>query len=53
MVEEPKPCRKFRKADAAEFFRHINDDKCPKCLALFRYFERESQIAEALRRNRN
>jgi hypothetical protein len=38
---EPKPCRKYRKVDAAEFIRHVNEDKFPKCLAVARYLVRD------------
>jgi hypothetical protein len=42
----PKPCcRKYGKVSAAEFARHVKEDKCSKCLAVARYLERESERA--------
>jgi hypothetical protein len=53
MVRKPKACPKFCQVGADEFVRHINKDKCPQCLALLRYLERELQIAYQLWLRRN
>ncbi len=54
---EPLPCRrKYARVNAADFVRHIDEDKCPKCLAVARYLERESERAmmtKELWKNRN
>jgi hypothetical protein len=40
----PKPRRKFRNADAVAFVEHAHKDRCLKCLALFHYFERDTEL---------
>jgi hypothetical protein len=51
---QPKPCHKFQDgtADIGTWVAHINNEKCPKCLALARYFEhefeRETRMLKAL-----
>ena len=50
----PKPChKKYGKVNAAEFVRHVKEDKCSKCLAVARYLAREAELANALWRSRN
>jgi hypothetical protein len=51
--KEPRPCKKFSNADAARFVRHASEDKCPKCLAVIRYLQREHEIDEELWKRRN
>jgi hypothetical protein len=53
MEREAKPCARFRKADGAARVAHVNSGKCQKCLALARYFERESRRNSFLRAHRN
>ena len=54
MKKEPKPCRgKYGKVSAAEFARHVKEDKCSKCLAVAQYLARGAELANALWRSRN
>jgi hypothetical protein len=48
-----KPCRKFRKADIFKFVEHLNEGKCEQCLAFFRQLDKESEMMQFLRENRN
>jgi hypothetical protein len=47
------PCRKFRKADIFKFVEHLNEGKCEQCLAFFRQLDKESEMMQFLRENRN
>ena len=52
-TKEPKACPKFRDVGVDKFVGHINKDKCPRCLAVLRYWQREFQIAYELWLRRN
>ena len=43
---EPKPCARFRNKTAVSrrFIRHVIVEKCPKCLAVLDYLQRQSEI---------
>jgi hypothetical protein len=48
-----KPCRKFRKVSPAKFVEHLNEGECEQCLAFFRMLDKERQLMQFLRENRN
>jgi hypothetical protein len=48
-----KPCRKFRKVNAARLVEHLNEGKCQQCLAFFRMLDKEQKMIEHLRDSRN
>jgi len=48
-----KPCKKFRKVSAARFMEHLNEGKCEQCVAFFRMLDKEEQLMQFLRENRN
>jgi hypothetical protein len=48
-----KPCRQFRKVNAAKFVEHLNEGKCDECVAFFRQLDKEQQMMQFLRENRN
>jgi hypothetical protein len=48
-----KPCRKFRKADIIKFVDHVNEGTCDQCVAFFRMLDRDQQLMQFLRENRN
>jgi hypothetical protein len=48
-----KPCRKFRKADIFKFVEHVNEGKCEQCVAFFCMLDKEQQLMQFLRENRN
>ena len=50
---EPEPCQKFHKLNAAELIRHIKEDRCLECLAVVRDLQREYEITDALWNRRN
>jgi hypothetical protein len=47
------PCKKFRKVRTARFVEHLNEGKCEQCLAFFRMLERDQELMQFLRENRN
>jgi len=48
-----KPCKKFRKVNAAKFVQHLNEGKCEQCVAFFRQLDKEQRMMKLLRDNRN
>jgi hypothetical protein len=52
-MKEPQPCEKFRNVDAVTWVTHVNRDHCLECLALARYFVKESLTNMLAWRNRN
>jgi len=48
-----KPRSKFRKVNAAKFVEHLNEGKCEQCVAFFRTLDKEQQMMQFLRENRN
>jgi hypothetical protein len=52
-MKMPKPCRKFRNADGVAFIEHAHKDRCPKCLALLHYFERDTALRKFVWESRN
>jgi hypothetical protein len=47
-MKEPKPCGKFRNADAVAFIEHAHKDRCLKCLALLRHFQQETAMLKLM-----
>jgi hypothetical protein len=47
-MKVPKACHKFRNADAVAFIEHAHNDRCLKCLALLRYFERDTALRKLM-----
>lgn len=50
---EPEPCQKSHKLNAAELISHVKEDRCRECLAVVRDLLREHEIIEALWNRRN
>ena len=48
-----EPCRKFRRANVAEFMQHLANDRCEICLAYFREMDRISEMICVLERSNN
>jgi len=48
-----KTCNKFRKADIFKFVEHVNEGKYEQCVAFFRQLDKEQQMMQFLRENRN
>jgi len=47
------PCPKFRHANIYKFMEHLNKGKCEQCLAFFLQLDKEQQMMQFLRENRN
>lgn len=48
MGNEPEPCLRIHKVNAAELISHIKEDRCLECLAAVRDLQLEYDIADAL-----
>jgi hypothetical protein len=48
-----KPCDKFRKAKIEKFLEHLSEGKCEQCIAFFRMLDKDQQMMQFLRENRN
>jgi len=46
-------CPKFRRAGIDKVFAHIRNDKCERCLAVWRQLDEESKLIAFLMRSRN
>lgn len=46
-------CPKYRRAGADKVFDHIKNDKCERCLAVWRQLDEESALITLLMNSRN
>lgn len=47
-----KTCRKFRRVSADRFIAHVKEDKCERCLAIYRQMEKEMNMICFLMENK-
>ena len=46
-------CPKFRRAGADKVLAHIKKEKCERCLAVYRQWQKESNLISYLKSSRN
>jgi hypothetical protein len=46
-------CPEFRRANIYKFMENLNEGKCEQCLAFFFQLDKEQQMMQFLRENRN